>query len=387
MKNEELRTIFNICYSSFAIHHLLFIILLSACGFPGTVRPTVKIGLVAPFEGRYRYVGYDVIHAVRLALHEANAAGGVGGYYVELAAYDDAGDPVMAIEQARKLVVDPAVVAALGHFRAETTASGADIYTEAGLPLIALTGFESAYAQEPKSRMGIFRLGPGSEALSAALLRSLPTDASADSSEITLVSEGGPLGRALRRASPRIEQLHDVGQLQGQPQGQLLGQPQGIAPTVICDADPVTAGEVVAALREADWEGDFVGGPALAASDFSAVGGEAAVGAHFVTPWPFPSDVPGGEDFAAAYRAISNGVDPGPLALPAYEATWLLLEALERAITVQDKPTRAGMGAAIPEVKREGLLGPIAFDGADRWGEVPFYQYQIGSISKIEPIY
>ncbi len=54
------------------------VLLLTGCQFPGTVRPTVKIGLVAPFEGRYRYVGYDVIYAVRLALHEANAAGGVG---------------------------------------------------------------------------------------------------------------------------------------------------------------------------------------------------------------------------------------------------------------------------------------------------------------------
>ena len=60
------------------------------------VRPTVKIGLVAPFEGRYRYVGYDVFYAVRLALQEVNAAGGVGGYHVELVAYDDGADPAMA---------------------------------------------------------------------------------------------------------------------------------------------------------------------------------------------------------------------------------------------------------------------------------------------------
>jgi len=85
--------------------------------FPGTVRPTVKIGLVAPFEGRYRYIGYEVIYGVRLALREANHAGGVGGYNVELVAYDDGADPTMASEQARKLAVDPEVVTAIGHFR------------------------------------------------------------------------------------------------------------------------------------------------------------------------------------------------------------------------------------------------------------------------------
>ncbi|HIE37729.1 MAG TPA: hypothetical protein EYP77_01440, partial [Anaerolineae bacterium] len=44
------------------------LLLLTACQVPGVVHPTVKIGLVAPFEGRYRYVGYDLFPAVRLAL-------------------------------------------------------------------------------------------------------------------------------------------------------------------------------------------------------------------------------------------------------------------------------------------------------------------------------
>src|SRR5437773_8430394 len=58
------------------------LLLLPAC-VPVT-RPIVKIGLVAPFEGRYRDVGYEVIYAVRLAVREANASGGVAGFAVEL---------------------------------------------------------------------------------------------------------------------------------------------------------------------------------------------------------------------------------------------------------------------------------------------------------------
>src|SRR5919108_607445 len=72
---------------------------LTAC-VPVT-RPVVKIGLVAPFEGRYREVGYEVIYAVRLAVREANAGGGVAGYSVELTALDDGGDSALAAHQAR----------------------------------------------------------------------------------------------------------------------------------------------------------------------------------------------------------------------------------------------------------------------------------------------
>jgi ABC-type branched-subunit amino acid transport system substrate-binding protein len=96
----------------------------------------VKIGLVAPFEGRYREVGYEVIYAVRLAVREANAAGGVGGYSVELMALDDAGDSEMAAEQARKLETDPQVVGVIGHWLSSTTSAAAPEYDRAGIPLL-----------------------------------------------------------------------------------------------------------------------------------------------------------------------------------------------------------------------------------------------------------
>lgn len=107
---------------------------LSSC-IPVT-RPVVKIGLVAPFEGRYRNLGYEVIYAVRLAVREANAAGGVAGYSVELTALDDSGDPEMAIEQAHKLATDPQVAAVLGHWLDATTAAAATEYERLELPLL-----------------------------------------------------------------------------------------------------------------------------------------------------------------------------------------------------------------------------------------------------------
>jgi hypothetical protein len=41
---------------------------------------------------------------------------------------------------------------------------------------------------------------------------------------------------------------------------------------------------------------------------------------------------------------------PGPLALPAYEATQQVLEALERDIAANGAPTREGMAAALAEL-------------------------------------
>jgi len=81
--------------------------LLAGCA---SVGPVVKIGLVAPFEGRDRAVGYDAIYAARLAVREVNARGGIDGTRVALVALDDRGDPTLATQTAAALVVDPGVV-------------------------------------------------------------------------------------------------------------------------------------------------------------------------------------------------------------------------------------------------------------------------------------
>jgi ABC-type branched-subunit amino acid transport system substrate-binding protein len=120
---------------------LCLVILLSACS--ASTQPVVKIGLVAPFEGRYRPIGYEAIYAARLAIREINAQGGINGQRVELVALDDRGEPEKAIEAARQLVIDPQVVAVVGHLRPDSTDAAMKVYCEAGLPVIAL---ESAAA-------------------------------------------------------------------------------------------------------------------------------------------------------------------------------------------------------------------------------------------------
>ena len=115
---------------------VLLACVLVACS--ASTAPVVKIGLAAPFEGRYRAVGYEAIYAARLAIREINAAGGIGGYRVELFALDDSGDRALAVEQARKMAIDPQVVAAIGHYRPETTGSATDHYCAERLPLLAV---------------------------------------------------------------------------------------------------------------------------------------------------------------------------------------------------------------------------------------------------------
>jgi hypothetical protein len=69
--------------------------------------PPRRIALLAPFEGRYRDIGYDALYAARLALQDA----GIGN--IELLPTDDGGTPRSAVDRALALANDPQVYAAL----------------------------------------------------------------------------------------------------------------------------------------------------------------------------------------------------------------------------------------------------------------------------------
>lgn len=118
---------------------------LLAAGAAST-QPVVKIGLVAPFDGRFRAVGYEAIYAARLAIREINARGGLNGYRLELVALDDRGEPDRAVEAARQLIIDPQVVAAIGHLRPDSSGAAMKVYCEAGLPAIIVESAGQACA-------------------------------------------------------------------------------------------------------------------------------------------------------------------------------------------------------------------------------------------------
>ncbi len=113
--------------------HLAAACLLLAACCPN-VKPTVKIGLSAPFEGRYRDLGYEVLYAVRLAVRERNDMGGVGGCaLVEMAALNDFNESQEAIAQAYKMHADPDVMAVLGGWSPETAEAAGAVYDQLGL--------------------------------------------------------------------------------------------------------------------------------------------------------------------------------------------------------------------------------------------------------------
>jgi len=334
---------------------------LTSCTLPGTTRPMVKIGLVAPFEGWYRPRGYDALWAVRLAVQEANRRGGVAGYPVELVALDDHLDPQWAPQRARELVADPAVMGAVGCFSPATAQAVRPVCSAAGLPLITLSSVEA-------QGDGVFVLAPSPRELAQAAASHIRAQGVR---RVALLYDqrGGVWAEAVRG---EVRVVADVG-LGGQ--GWLEALLQARPDWVICTAGARLGGEALRQARSVGPRASFMGGPEWGADSFRKVAGVAASDAWFVTGAPRPEDLGSAQGFLVAYREL-GGHEPGPDAVLAYDATRVLLAALAEAIQRGGHPTRRGVREVLSEVSLLGLTGLICFDRWGARGEVSIWVYR-----------
>jgi len=119
---------------------LILSTLLGGCALPGNAAPVVKLGLIGPFEGAGREVGYAVLPAVKAVVSAANASGDLGAYRVALVVVNDNNDAAAAEREARSLAAHPDVLAIIGPFTGETAAAAGSVARARGIPWIPAAG-------------------------------------------------------------------------------------------------------------------------------------------------------------------------------------------------------------------------------------------------------
>src|SRR2546423_1072007 len=78
-------------------------------GFAQTGSGPLKVGLLASLTGPISFIGDPTHRGAKLAIEQANAAGGINGRKIELVAYDTEGNPDKALTFMKKLITDDKV--------------------------------------------------------------------------------------------------------------------------------------------------------------------------------------------------------------------------------------------------------------------------------------
>nr|WP_210201745.1 branched-chain amino acid ABC transporter substrate-binding protein [Mesorhizobium loti] len=319
----------------------------------------IKLGFIGPLSGGNAQQGLGARNGFLQAIDEANANG--YPHQVEGVVLDDASDPAVGVSAAQKLINDPAVVGATGHWNSSVALATIPVFNRAQMPFIVWGAVSPKITEQ--NLPNVTRVTP------------------------TLVNEDRPLAEAIAKEGKvkKIAIISDTTDY-GAANTKWFGEFFKAAGGEIVFSDAAAVGTTdframlttaKAAAPDAIYFGGVVTEAALVRSQMADLGmgslpmygisgiydpkfieiaGAAAEGTIVGTPAVQTN--PKLEAFYKAYEAKGYSDPAGSYAKYAYEATQILLEVIKEK-GIEDKEA---LSQAIRAIKHEGILGTVSFD-------------------------
>lgn len=322
-------------------------------------KETIKLGYIGPLTGGNNEPGLGARNAFLLAIQQANESD--YPYEVVGVVEDDASDPSVGVTAAVNLVNDPDVVAAIGHWNSPVALATIHVFHGFQVPLVIWAAISPRITEfnYPEVTRVTPTLIDEIRPLADWLIneRGLQTFA--------IVSDTTEFGRDNIDYFTQFAQQNggEIVSTDAVPLGTtdfsaILTKIRASRPDAIFFGGVVTEGGF---LRKQMVEGFGLRIPmasisGLFAPRFIEIAGEAAEGT--VVGLGGAADNPALEAFNAAYGAAGFEEPVTPSGKFAYDATNILLKAIEE----NGPDSKEGLAQAIRQIEYEGVLGTTTFD-------------------------
>jgi branched-chain amino acid transport system substrate-binding protein len=314
---------------------------------PANVCADVKIGFNAPLTGFVASDGKSALEGAKLAVAQANAAGGIKGEKIELVIYDDQASPKEAAPIATKLIEkDKVVVAVSGSYSASTRAA-APIFQAAKVPYVVAYSIHPDVTATGDYMFRASTMGEVQGRAGAKLIGEL-----LNKKNVALVTLKNDFGQALaagfKEGAPkfgiRITGEYEYGMADRQF-GPMISSLKAANPEAIYASGYFfTAGPLVSQLRAAGITVPIVGQEGYDSEKFIEIAGPAAEGVYVTTSLDRDSPSPVTKAYLADFKkAVGSGSDM--VAASTYSATFIAIEAMKKAGTSNREAIRDAIAA------------------------------------------
>ncbi|MDM0021807.1 ABC transporter substrate-binding protein [Variovorax saccharolyticus] len=365
---------------------------LTICMLSAASAQTLKIGVIGALTGPGAPWGLAAQHGARILAADVNAKGGleVSGktYKVEVVAYDDQYKATDAVAAYQRLVKQDDVKFLILMSSPSTMALKQSIEDD---KIVALTSGITPFAVDAKSKY-MFRLFSNPVDYVPSFVAWLKDNVPQRRVVILNPNDEAGLDQnqlcegLYKKAGFNVlgKELFERGQKDFQP---LLTKIVGMKPDVIdlASTAPATAGILVRQTRELGYKGLFVKSSGPSPREVVAAAGKEASEGMVNLLYVDPAN-PGYKSIATEYkRAV--GQDPNEIIVPFYDATNVLLRAIQKSGSVSDTTkVAASFSQALPMKSVQGdtlTLGGKAHSGVDH--QIMTVDY-IGVIKNGEPV-
>ncbi|MFO0748003.1 MAG: ABC transporter substrate-binding protein [Myxococcota bacterium] len=348
---------------------------------PELRQPPVVLTVVGPMTGAGAFQGQAMADAARLAVEEANAAGGIDGRAVLLRVADDGNDAARGAEVARGLGADGVTLAVIGHRASDVCIAAGKVYKDVGLPAITASATDpDVTADNPSYFRALFDNDAQGRFLATYARHGLGLE------KVGLVNAGRSLVQSFRPAAEAVG-VTIAREWSFDPKAADLAALATIAAEakacVDCQgfvllASEVPAREAVRALRDAGVDLPILAGQAVGREGFADLFRDlprerAHPGAYSDNLYAIAVALPdtGGEAMQAFVRAFRErfGRDPDSSAAAYYDAARVVLDAAAKArpdgvdLAADRRRLRDALAqVASPDLAYRGISGPLYFD-------------------------
>jgi branched-chain amino acid transport system substrate-binding protein len=361
--------------------------LLGSSALAGFVRPVraegkfVTVGIALPLTGASAEDATNILRGAQLAIEEANAKGGAGGYEVKAMVLDNgtatAGqyDPAQAAINARKMVADPTVVAAVGPMASGSGKAMAPLLSQGNLATVTpsstspdLTNPKYAAQFRPAGKAIYFRTVT-TDAFQGPNMANYMADQLKVKS-VFVVDDSGAYGVGIAdtfQAQATRRGMQVMGRDRVDPlvtdYQPLLTKIKNLAPQALYCGSSALAG-VKLVKQSYDLMPDMIkaGGDGLhQASILTGAGFPAAQGWYSTIAAPHMLDDAKVSAWLANFQKRWNAL-PSDYSITAYDAALVILAAIETVAKSGAPVERGAVRDAIQAGKVETLQGPVSYD-------------------------
>ncbi|MDR1766302.1 MAG: branched-chain amino acid ABC transporter substrate-binding protein [Lachnospiraceae bacterium] len=346
----------------------------TAAPAPAPSGKVVKLGFLGPITGGDAAEGAAARNAFMLAIKQANASGEYP-YTIEVIEIDDQAKPEVGAAGAQKIVADPAVVAASGHWNSGVAEATIPVFKENEIPLLIWGAIRESLTS-PENYPWITRSAPTDVQENVPLAKAVLDDMKYDKifiiSDLTTYGEGNTTAftkeMEARGLTPLGVEKVQTGTVDFRP---ILQKVKDSGANCVYWGGVVTEGSMLKQqMYEEQLDALFCGISGNYSQDFLKIGAEAAEGALIVKPGIELDSTPEGQKFVADYEAEKFSEPIGAYTPYAYEAALILLNALKACGA---DPTPEAMRDAIKDGSTTGIMGTTTFNEIGQTTNVAAY--------------
>jgi branched-chain amino acid transport system substrate-binding protein len=342
---------------------------------------TVKIATQSPLSGGQAALGEGIKLGTQLAIEKFKGNLEKAGWKVELVPFDDQAKPDVGVANAKNIVADKDIVGVIGHLNSGVAIPSSEVYKEVNLTMISPANTNPTVTD--RGYANIYRVCGRDDV--QGVVGSEFAHGTLKAKSAYVIHDKTTYGQGVAEFFKADAEKKGIKVIGFEGTEEKSNFDPIITPIKAKNPDLIYFGGIYEqaapffkAAREKGVNAKFLGPDGLDSSDLTKIAGKTVVGMHYTSVAGPLSVYPQAKQFAEEYKK-KFGKNPEPFAAQAYDATAILLKAIEAAGKGGKAPTRDSVTAAVRDVRHTGITGSVEFDAKGDPKKALYFVLQVAS--------